>query len=73
MTNKQEQSLKAKIARSLGTKAQFVRIDSAEWEDPEKTLGERVAAAESFCRAYTAAHGGYIDYIHGDDTARTLG
>lgn len=45
----------------------------AEWEDPEKTLGERVAAAESFCRAYTAAHGGYIDYIHGDDTARALG
>ena len=35
MTNKQEQSLKAKIAHSLGTKAQFVRIDSSEWEDPE--------------------------------------
>ena len=45
----------------------------AEWETKDKTLGERVAAAESFCRAYTAAHGGYIDYIHGDDTARALG
>lgn len=45
----------------------------AEWEAKDKTLGERVAAAESFCRAYTAAHGGYIDYIHGDDTARALG
>ena len=44
-----------------------------EWEVKEKTLGERVAAAESFCRAYIAAHGGYIDYIHGDDTARSLG
>ena len=37
-----------------------------EWEAKDKTLGERVAAAESFCRAYIAAHGGYIDYIHGD-------
>ena len=44
-----------------------------EWEAKNKTLGERVAAAESFCRAYIAAHGGYIDYIHGDDTARSLG
>ena len=44
-----------------------------EWEAEDKTLGERVAAAESFCRAYIAAHGGYIDYIHGDDTARALG
>lgn len=45
----------------------------AEWEAPEKTLGERVAVAETFCREYTAAHGGYIDYIHGDDTAQSLG
>lgn len=45
----------------------------AEWEAKDKTLGERVAAADSFCRVYTAAHGGYIDYIHGDDTARSLG
>ena len=44
-----------------------------EWEAEDKTLGERVAAAESFCCAYIAAHGGYIDYIHGDDTARSLG
>lgn len=44
-----------------------------EWEAEDETLGERVAAAESFCRAYIAAHGGYIDYIHGDDTARSLG
>lgn len=44
-----------------------------DWEAKDKTLGERVAAAESFCRAYIAAHGGYIDYIHGDDTARSLG
>lgn len=44
-----------------------------EWEAEDETLGERVAAAESFCRAYIAVHGGYIDYIHGDDTARSLG
>ena len=44
-----------------------------EWEAEDKTLGERVAAAESFCRAYITAHGGYIDYIHGDDTARSFG
>ena len=44
-----------------------------EWEAENKTLGERVATAESFCRAYIASHGGYIDYIHGDDTARSLG
>ena len=44
-----------------------------EWEAEDKTLSERVAAAESFCRAYIATHGGYIDYIHGDDTARSLG
>lgn len=44
-----------------------------EWEAEDKTLGERVAAAERFCRAYIAAHGGYIDYIHGDDTACSLG
>ena len=44
-----------------------------EWEAKDKTLGERVTAAESFCHAYIAAHGGYIDYIHGDDTARSLG
>ena len=30
-------------------------------------------AAESFCRAYIAAHGGYIDYIHGDEVTRELG
>ena len=30
-----------------------------------------VDALVGFCRAYIAAHGGYIDYIHGDDMARS--
>ncbi len=44
-----------------------------EWEAPDRTLGERVAAAEAFCREYIRRFGGEIDYIHGDDTARALG
>lgn len=32
-----------------------------------------VAEAEAFCRSYTEQHGGYIDYIHNDDTAVRLG
>ncbi len=43
------------------------------WEAPGLTLGERVAAADRFCADYIAAHGGRLDYIHGDDTARELG
>ena len=43
------------------------------WEDSSQTIGERVNAADRFCREYIAAHGGYVDYIHGDDTARALG
>ena len=43
------------------------------WENPSRSLGERVAAAESFCRTYIEKHGGRLDYIHGDDTARRLG
>lgn len=52
--------------------AEALASHRAEWETPE-TIGERVAAAESFCRSYAAAHGGHIDYIHGDDTAREMG
>ncbi|MBQ3277335.1 MAG: DUF1015 domain-containing protein [Oscillospiraceae bacterium] len=44
-----------------------------EWEDVSRTIGERVNAADAFCRAYIAAHGGHVDYIHGDETARELG
>ena len=44
-----------------------------EWEAPGLTLGERVSAADRFCAEYIAAHGGKLDYIHGDDTARELG
>ena len=48
-------------------------IHRSEWEDVSLTIGERVNAADVFCKAYIAAHGGRIDYIHGDETARELG
>ncbi|MBR4953373.1 MAG: DUF1015 domain-containing protein [Oscillospiraceae bacterium] len=37
------------------------------------TIGELIGLAEEFCVAYTAAHGGKIDYIHNDDTAESMG
>ncbi len=43
-----------------------------EWETPGKTIGERTAAADAFCRDYAASHGGEIDYIHGDDAVKEL-
>lgn len=43
-----------------------------EWEDRDLTIGERVSAADRFCADYIAAHGGRVDYIHGDDTLRKL-
>ena len=44
-----------------------------EWESPDLTLGERVSAADRFCADYIDAHGGRLDYIHGDEAARELG
>ena len=32
--------------------------------------GALVAEADDFCREYIAAHGGHVDYIHGDEAAR---
>jgi len=37
------------------------------------TLGKLIGSAEDFCQSYMAAHGGYIDYIHNDDTALSMG
>lgn len=31
------------------------------------TIGELIGKCEDFCVSYTKAHGGYIDYIHGDE------
>jgi len=36
------------------------------------TLGELIGECESFCVKYTEAHGGKIDYIHGDETCTEL-
>lgn len=35
--------------------------------------GELVAQADAFCREYMAAHGGAVDYIHGETEARDMG
>ena len=35
--------------------------------------GALVAQADKFCAEHIAAHGGHIDYIHGDDEARAMG
>lgn len=35
--------------------------------------GRLVAEADAFCREYIAAHGGKVDYIHGDEEARRMG
>ncbi len=53
-------------------KDEFERYRSG-WEDTGRTIGERVSAADRFCREYIASHGGHVDYIHGDETARRLG
>ena len=34
--------------------------------------GELVARADEFCRGYIAAHGGRVDYIHGEAEARSM-
>ena len=36
------------------------------------SLGEAIAALDAFCASYMQAHGGRIDYIHGDDEAVDL-
>lgn len=33
----------------------------------ELTIGELIGKCEDFCKAFTERHGGYIDYIHGDE------
>ena len=36
-------------------------------------MGQYIGAAEEFCQTYVKTHGGRLDYIHGDDTAREMG
>ena len=36
------------------------------------SLGEAIAATDTFCAAYLAESGGTVDYIHGDDEALEL-
>lgn len=37
------------------------------------SIGQLIGTAEQFCQNYIAAHGGYVDYIHNDDTALSMG
>jgi len=53
---------------------------AAEWSAFEErcagkdlTVGRYIGAAEDFCQNYIRQHGGRLDYIHGDDTARDMG
>jgi len=41
--------------------------------DAGLTVGQYIGAAEDFCQTYVKTHGGRLDYIHGDDTARDMG
>lgn len=36
------------------------------------TVGELIGRCESFAREYLSSHGGRIDYIHGDESCRSL-
>ena len=36
------------------------------------TIGELIGKCEELCAGYISSHGGRIDYIHGDDEARSL-
>ncbi len=39
---------------------------------PAESIGALIGAAEAFCQAYIAAHGGTADYIHGDGEAEAM-
>lgn len=43
--------------------------DSREVTVEGQTIGNLIALAQSFCADFIARHGGYIDYIHDDDSA----
>ncbi len=36
------------------------------------TIGQLIGACEDFCKSYTERHGGYIDYIHGDEQCNEM-
>ena len=36
------------------------------------SIGELIGLAEEFCKDWCSKHGGRLDYIHGDDTARGM-
>lgn len=40
---------------------------------PGFTIGALIGEAERFCQSYIAAHGGTVDYIHGDAEAAGMG
>ena len=64
-----EESLRELRAQREECRAVLAALDSLDRQERQ----ERVNAADAFCREYIAAHGGHVDYIHGDETARELG
>lgn len=51
-----------------GRRVDFMTKNGTEtlWIDG-MTIGRLIGECEEFCKAYTEKHGGYIDYIHGDE------
>lgn len=61
---------KAHFAEHIGSgrRVDFMTKDGTETlEIGEMTIGRLIGECEEFCKAYTEKHGGYIDYIHGDE------
>lgn len=61
---------KAHFAEHIGSgrRVDFMTKDGTETlEIGGMTIGRLIGECEKFCKAYTEKHGGYIDYIHGDE------
>lgn len=58
------------FAENPGTGRQIRLMTGGEDEELSvsgMTIGQLIGACEDFCKSYTERHGGYIDYIHGDE------
>lgn len=66
------------MLRSLGTEGEEHRVmllhagEASSVTVCGPSIGELIGAAERFCRDWCEEHGGRLDYIHGDGTARGM-
>lgn len=66
------------MLRSLGTEGEEHRVmllragEASSVTVRGPSIGELIGAAERFCRDWCEEHGGRLDYIHGDGTARGM-